>query len=66
MEILVNGKSRRVDSGISVQDLIAALHLDPDRVAVERNREIMKRSDWIGTLVEADDHYEIVQFVGGG
>ena len=66
MEILVNGKSRRVDSGISVQDLIAALHLDPGRLAVERNREIMKRSDWIGTLVEADDHYEIVQFVGGG
>jgi thiamine biosynthesis protein ThiS len=37
-----------------------------DRVAVERNREIVPRDQWAGTTLQAGDNIEIVQFVGGG
>jgi len=49
-----------------VADLLVNLGLDAGRVAIERNLEILPRTAWTETPVEAGDHYEIVQFVGGG
>jgi len=40
--------------------------LDPGRVAIERNLEILSRPNWAKTTVQSGDRYEIVQFVGGG
>jgi sulfur carrier protein len=46
--------------------LLRELGLDLGRVAIERNLEILPRSQWMTTLVAQGDRYEIVQFVGGG
>lgn len=46
--------------------MIRELRLDEDAVAVERNRELVRRGQWSGTFVEAGDRIEIVHFVGGG
>jgi thiamine biosynthesis protein ThiS len=46
--------------------LLRELGLDGGRVAIERNLEILPRSVWSETRVQAGDRYEIVQFVGGG
>jgi thiazole synthase len=64
--ITVNGQHRRVPKGISVADLALELGLEPARVAVERNLEIVPRSTLGAVLVEDGDDYEIVTFVGGG
>lgn len=64
--IVVNGEERRVNAGDTVTDLLAALGLQSGRVAVERNLKILPRAEWANTKVAASDHYEIVQFVGGG
>ena len=64
--IRVNGEHRRVPGDISVTDLLNELGLDPLRVAVERNLEIVPRSTLGAVLVEDGDDYEIVHFVGGG
>ncbi len=64
--ITVNGESRRVPGGISVADLALELGLEPSRVAVERNFEIVPRSTLAQVMVEDGDDYEIVTFVGGG
>ncbi len=64
--ISVNGQTRRAQPGASVVDLLRELGLDGGRVAIERNLEILPRSQWAQTLVERGDRYEIVQFVGGG
>lgn len=66
MTITVNGEPREVPAGIGFADLLAQLGLQAGRVAVERNHEILPRSDWQTTRVEPNDTYEIVQFVGGG
>jgi thiazole synthase len=64
--ITVNGEHRRVAMGISVADLALELGLEPTRVAVERNLEIVPRSTLAQVRVEDGDDYEIVTFVGGG
>ena len=64
--IRVNGEHRRVPRGISVAQLALELGLEPTRVAVERNLEIVPRSTLAEVSVEDGDDYEIVTFVGGG
>ena len=46
--------------------MVLSLNLEPERVAVELNRVIVKRPLWDSTPVEAGAELEIVQFVGGG
>jgi thiamine biosynthesis protein ThiS len=66
VSISVNGAHRRVAAGISVADLALVLGLEPAKVAVERNLEIVPRSTLAQVAVEDGDAYEIVTFVGGG
>jgi len=66
VSIRVNGQHRRVPKGISIADLALDLGLEPTRVAVERNLEIVPRSTLRDVPVEDGDDYEIVTFVGGG
>jgi thiazole synthase len=66
ISIRVNGEHRRVNAGISFAELANELGLDPARVAVERNVEIVPRSTLATVLVEDGDEIEIVHFVGGG
>ena len=64
--VVINGEHRRVPPGTSLAQLIADIGLDPHRVAVERNLEIVPRSTFGQAIVEDGDSYEIVHFVGGG
>jgi sulfur carrier protein len=66
ISIVVNGETREANPGAMVADLLVTLGLDSGRVAIERNLEILPRTAWTETPVEPGDHYEIVQFVGGG
>jgi len=64
--ITVNGEHRRVAGGISLADLANELGLVPEKVAVERNLEVVPRSTLAQVVVEDGDEIEIVHFVGGG
>jgi thiamine biosynthesis protein ThiS len=66
VEIVVNGAGRSVPEGLSLDGLLAFLEVDPSRVAVERNREIVRKPAWGETAIEAGDSLEVVWFVGGG
>jgi thiamine biosynthesis protein ThiS len=69
MEIVLNGQSREVgiDPRVATVDaLIAALEMKADRIAIERNGEIVRRSEWTTTPVQSGDRFEVVHFVGGG
>ena len=66
LTVQVNGEPRRVSAGASIADMLRELGLDPARLAVERNLEIVPRST-LGAVEVADgDMFEIVHFVGGG
>jgi thiamine biosynthesis protein ThiS len=66
IEITVNGRSTTIARGQTVLELLHALEIKPDRVAVELNRAIVKQREWAATSVEAGAQVEIVHFVGGG
>ncbi|MGV3769617.1 MAG: sulfur carrier protein ThiS [Sphingobium phenoxybenzoativorans] len=66
VSIHVNGEHRRVRQGMTIADLASELGLVPEKVAVERNLEIVPRSTLAQVLVEDGDELEIVHFVGGG
>ncbi|MDD2319429.1 MAG: sulfur carrier protein ThiS [Geobacteraceae bacterium] len=65
MEITVNGEKKTVPP-LSVLGLLEMLELDPRRVAVELNLEILPKPDYETTTLQDDDRIEIVHFVGGG
>ena len=64
--VQVNGEERCIPEGQTIADLIRVMELDPERVAVELDRRIVKRAHWPVTNVSAGSQLEIVQFVGGG
>jgi thiazole synthase len=64
--IRVNGEHRRIFAGSSFADLAKELGLNPAKVAVERNLEIVPRSTLADVIVADGDEIEIVTFVGGG
>ena len=66
IEITVNGDSQQVPEGLDVPRLLAHLNIRAERVAIERNLEILPRAIWAVTNVLAGDRYEIVHLVGGG
>jgi len=66
MHITVNGEEKCYDPPMNVSGLLAALDLEPRKIAVERNREIVPKSLYGATPIADGDQIEIVQFVGGG
>lgn len=64
--VVINGHSRSVPAGLTVSTLLRHLSIAPDRVAVELNREIVRKPAWDSTAVPPGAELEIVQFVGGG
>ena len=66
MRVYVNGDSKDLSGSPSLAELITQLDLPAARIAVELNREVVRRNDWSGTMLHEDDRIEIVHFVGGG
>lgn len=66
MRIEVNGDPREIAEGTDLSVLIRDLALAPERIAIELNREVVRRSAWDATPLREGDRIEIVHFVGGG
>ncbi len=64
--VKVNGEHKRLAAGLTIAELASELGLVPEKVAVERNLEVVPRSTLAQVKVEDGDDYEIVTFVGGG
>ena len=66
MKLHVNGETRAVTEAISLAEFLEQSELAPQRVAVEVNRELVRRADYSETRLREGDRIEIVTFVGGG
>ena len=66
MLVEINGESREVADSITLAELINYLALAPERLAIELNQKVVRRSDWQQTKIGEGDRIEIVHFVGGG
>ncbi|MFL6255872.1 MAG: sulfur carrier protein ThiS [Pyrinomonadaceae bacterium] len=66
MRVELNGESKELTEGTTLLSLIEQLSLAPERVAVELNRDVVRRADWPAIQLSDGDRVEIVHFVGGG
>src|SRR5512142_523521 len=64
--VTINGETRHLGGPVSVSVLLTGMGLDPGKIAVERNQEVVPRSQYNDTTVADGDKLEIVQFIGGG
>ena len=66
MEITVNGEKQKIESQVSVAQLLEELGIDPETVVIEQNLDILKLEDHGKTLLEEGDSIEIIRMVDGG
>jgi thiamine biosynthesis protein ThiS len=66
MKLLVNGKPVELPDGSTVAALVSHLGVEPARVAIERNQDVVPRRTWAEARLADGDQVEIVTFVGGG
>ena len=66
MTITLNGEPHDLPGPLTVADLLSRLQIDPRRVAVELNLEVLRRGMLETTLIKEGDEVEVVNFVGGG
>jgi len=66
MRATVNGEAMELPEGLTVSTLLQHLGVRGERVAVERNGEVVKQSRHLEQKLAPGDVLEIVTFVGGG
>ena len=66
MTIQLNGEPYEIPGPLTVSELLARLQIEPRRVAVELNLQVLKRHAFDSATVNEGDEVEVVNFVGGG
>lgn len=66
MQIYLNGKKTEMDSVVSLSDFLTLRGLEPDRIVVQYNFEIVRKEDWTRIYLKENDNLEILRLVGGG
>ena len=66
MKLTLNGTVSDIQEGTTVAGLLQSLQIEPARVAVEVNLEIVKKPDYKRRVLNKGDSVEIVNYVGGG
>jgi thiamine biosynthesis protein ThiS len=66
MQVQVNGKRREIPRELSLAELLEHLSMPSRLLAIELNKEVVRRKDWADTRVKDADVIEVIHFVGGG
>ena len=66
MRLRINGDDKELADGLTVAQLLDELSLEPTRVAIERNKQLVRRATFAETALTDGDELEIVTLVGGG
>lgn len=66
IEITINGDPHKIKQGQNLVEMLQDLNLDPTKVAIERNLEIIPKTTYQDVKLMAGDRLEIVHFIGGG
>lgn len=66
MKLVLNGEEREFSQPLTIHEMLVSLGLDPKKVAVERNLEIVPKSTFEVAQLAEGDRIEVVHFIGGG
>ena len=62
----VNGKEVPLETAVPLLSILESLQYDPNKIAIERNGDIIPRAQYSQTEILPSDCLEVVSFVGGG
>ena len=65
MLLIINGEERDFDAPLTIEQLLSRIGIECQKVAVERNLEIVPKSTYAGVGLNDGDKLEIVHFIGG-
>lgn len=66
MQITINGETRELKENATIVEMLDNLALPAERIAIELNREVIRKKDWASVVLNNADKIEIIHFVGGG
>jgi len=66
MVITINGEKKEIGQEVNLNDLLKFFVLPQERIAVELNKEVVRKKDWENIKINEADKIEIIHFVGGG
>jgi sulfur carrier protein len=66
MQVTINGQTQDVRGELTITELLEQRNVQPVRVAVELNEDVVQRKAFASTTLSDGDRIEIVTFVGGG
>lgn len=66
MQVLINGEIRKIESELNLRQLLEKLELPTTRIAIELNKDVIRKKDWETIKINESDKIEIIHFVGGG
>lgn len=66
MQVLINGETRQIENELNLRQLLEKLELPTERIAIELNKDVIRKKDWESIKISDADKIEIIHFVGGG
>lgn len=66
MKVFINGETKEFVGEINLSELLKRLSLPSERIAIELNKEVVRKKDWESVKVSDADKIEVIHFVGGG
>jgi sulfur carrier protein len=66
VSVIVNGEEMKLKDGISIEEMLNKLSIDPHKVVVEVDFEIINKNEFLTKKLSSDSKVEIIRFVGGG
>lgn len=66
MRVKINGEAKEIPGELNLNELLEYLSMPSRLLAIELNKEVVRRKDWAARRVKDADVIEIIHFVGGG
>ena len=66
MKIFINGETKEIAGETNLSDLLEQFSLPSERIAVELNKQVVRKKDWETIKISDADRIEVIHFVGGG
>jgi thiamine biosynthesis protein ThiS len=66
MKVLINGETKEISNQLNLSELLKHFSLPSERIAIELNKEVVRKKDWENIKIAEGDKLEVIHFVGGG
>ena len=66
MKIIINGETKEIPNEVNIIELLESFSLPKERIAIELNKQVVRKKDWENIKITNADQIEVIHFVGGG